>query len=294
MTTKNPSEAAVRAAIERPLRMRAALAGLPAASEAMRDELGRWMEMVTPTEAGAPTADVKYGASTDAAMVTTTWRISAGASRIRPGLEGYFADFGADDKEAARLEATLEMLGPQRAGIWIEMGDGALDTGWFVDEPLDVTKVFAVAGGGSLGGKTLAWAQRHGVKRTTYLARSLGAKKPYHDIFLEAPGVDAAIELVRSFDLPAPNALVEDGLRRAATSKAGVSVRLTETGLTRVGILGRRPSTDAVLSLLATRDQRDPRLLAAFEGALGVSGAAWAEHEIYAGRTNLELHYTLE
>jgi len=285
MTTKN---------LEHSLRMRAALAVLPSASEAMREELGRWMEMVTPTEAGAPAADVKYGASTDAAMITTTWRISAGTKRIRTRAEGYFADFGADESEAERLEATFEMLEPKRAGIWIEMGDDALDTGWFIDEPLDVTKVFAVAGGGSLGEKTLAWAQRHSVTRTTYVARSLGAKKPYHDIFLEAPGVDAAIELVRSFDLPPPNALVEEGLRRASGSTAGLSVRLTEGGLTRVGILGRRPSTDAVLSLLATRDQRDPKLLAAFEGALGVSGAAWAEHEIYAGRTNLELHYTLD
>lgn len=293
MATKNPGESTVRAAIERPLRMRAALAVLPAASEAMRDELGRWMEMVTPTEAGAPTADVRYGASTDAAMVTTTWRISAGAQRIRPGLERYFADFGADQAEAARLDATLEMLAPQRAGIWIEMGDDALDTGWFFDEPFDVTKVFAIAGGGSLGDKTRAWAQRHHVTRTAYLARSLGAKKPYHDIFLPAPSVDAALELVRSFDLPAPNALVEDGLRRAAAEAAGLSVRLTETGLTRVGVLARRPPTTAVLSLLGTRDQRDPKLLAAFEGALGVPGAAWAEHEIYAARTNLELHYTL-
>jgi hypothetical protein len=285
MTTKN---------LARSLRMQTALAVLPSASDTMRDELGRWMEMVTPTEGGAPAADVKYGASTDAAMTTTTWRISAGAQRIRPGLEAYFADFGADAQEAARLEATLEMLSPQRAGIWIEMGDDALDTGWFLDEPLDVTKVFATAGGGALGQKALAWTQRHGVKRTTYLARSLGAKKPYHDIFLEAPSVDAAIELVRSFDLPPPNALVEQGLRRAATSKAGISVRLTEGGLTRVGILGRTPSTDAVLSLLATRDQREPKLLAAFEGALGVRGASWAEHEIYAARTNLELHYTLD
>jgi hypothetical protein len=71
-------------------------------------------------------------------------------------------------------------------------------------------------------------------------------------------------------------------------------VRLTERGLTRVGVLARRPPTAAVLSLVSTRDERDPRLLAAFEGSLGVSGAAWAEHEIYAARTNLELHYTLE
>ena len=280
--------------LECPFRMRAALAALPAASQPMRDELGRWMEIVTPTEGDAPATDVSYGASTDAAMVTTTWRISAGAERIRPGLERYFADFGADDMEPARLDATLEMLGAQRTGIWIEMGDDAIDTGWFLDEPLDVTKVFAVAGGGSLGQQALAWAQRHGVTRTAYVARSLGAKKPYHDIFLEAPGVDAAIELVCSFDLPAPNVLVEDGLRRAAAATAGLSVRLTEQGLTRVGVLGRRPPTDAVLSLLATRDQRDPKLLAAFEGALGVAGAAWVEHELYAGRTNLELHYTLE
>jgi hypothetical protein len=252
------------------------------------------MEMVTPTDGDAPASDVKYGASTDAAMITTTWRISAGALRIRQGLEGYFANFGADEKEAARLEATLEMLAPKRLGIWIEMGDDALDTGWFMDEPLDVTKVFAVAGGGALGGKALAWTQRHGVKRTTYLARSLGAKKPYHDIFLDAPGLDTALELVRSFDLPAPDGLVEEALRRVTGSAAGVSVRLTEGALTRVGILGRRPSTDAVLSLLATRDKRDPRLLAAFEGTLGVNGAASAEYEIYAGRTNVELHYTLD
>jgi len=285
MTTKN---------LERPLRMKAALAALPSASGAMRDELDRWMEIVTPTDGDAPAADVKYGASTDAAMITTTWRISAGAQRIRQGVEGYFADFGADEKEAARLEATVEMLAPKRLGIWIEMGDNALDTGWFMDEPLDVNKVFAVAGGGELGQKTLAWTQRHGVKRVTYLARSLGAKRPYHDIFLDAPGVDAAIELVRSFDLPPPNALVEEALRRVTGSAAGLSVRLTEGDVTRVGVLGRRPSTDAVLSLLATRDQRDPRLLAAFEGTLGANGAAWAEYEIYAGRTNVELHYTLD
>jgi hypothetical protein len=294
MTTKNPGEATVRAAIERPVRMQTALAALPAASQAMRDELGRWMEMVMPTEGGAPTADVKYGASTDAAMVTTTWRISAGAKRIRRGLDSYFADFGVDDGEPARLDATLEMLGAQRTGIWIEMGDGALDTGWFFDEPFDVTKVFAVAGGGgSLGEKARAWATRHRVTRTEYVARSLGAKKPYHDIFLAVPTVDAALELVKSFDLPAPNALVEDGLRRGATETAGVSVRVTENGVTRVGVLARRPPTTAVLSLLGTRDQRDPKLLAVFEGALGVSGAAWAEYEIYSNRTNLELHYTL-
>src|SRR5690348_10794803 len=108
MTTTN-------AAIERPVRMQTALAALPAASEAMRAELGRWMEMVMPLEGGAPAADVKYGASTDAAMVTTTWRISAGAKRIRRGLDSYFADFGVDDGEAARLDATLEMLGQKRA-----------------------------------------------------------------------------------------------------------------------------------------------------------------------------------
>jgi len=286
MSKENPGESTVR--------IQAALAALPAASEAMRDELARWMEMVTPTAAGAPTADVKCGASTDAAMITTTWRISAEAQRIRPRLDTYFADFGADEGEAARLDATLEMLGPTRAGIWIEMGDDALDTGWFLDEPFDVTKVFAVAGGGALGQKALGWAQRHGVARTVYLARSLGAKKPYHDLFLEAPGIDAALELLGALDLPPPNARVEDGLRSAATSSAGVSVRLTEQGLTRVGLLGRRPSTNAVLSLLATRDQRDPKLLAAFEGVLGVTGAAWIEYEVYAARTNLELHYTLE
>ena len=290
MTTKNPV-----AAIERPVRMQTALAALPATSEAMRAELGRWMEMVMPTEGGAPAPDLSYGASTDAAMVTTTWRISAGTQRIRRGLDSYFADFGVDDAEAARLDATLEMLGPKRAGIWIEMGDDALDTGWFFDEPCDVTKVFAVAGGGgSLGEKARAWAQRHRVTRTAYVARSLGAKNPYHDVFLPVTTVDAALELVSAFELPAPNALVEDGLRRGATETAGASVRVTETGVTRVGVLARRPPTTAVLSLLGTRDQRNPKLLAVFEGALGVSGAAWAEYEIYSNRTNLELHYTLE
>jgi hypothetical protein len=295
MTTKNPDEATVRAAIERPMRMQTALAALPAASEAMRDELGRWMQMVTPTAGGAPTSDVKYGASTDAAMVTTTWRISAGVERIRPGLDKYFADFGADDGAAAFLDASLEMFQAQRAGIWIEMGNDAIDTGWYFDEPFDVTKVFAVAGGGgSLGEKARAWAEQNRVTRTAYVARSLGAKTPYHDIFMPVPTVDAALQLVSSFELAAPNPLVEDGLRRGAVETAGVSVRVTEKLVTRVGLLARRPSTDAVLSLIRTRDDKDARLLATFEGALGVNGATWAEYEIYSNRTNLELHYTLE
>src|SRR6185437_12225434 len=134
MTNKKSDETAP-STLACPLRMAAAIGGLPAASEAMRDEVPRWLEMVTPTEAGSPTADVKYGASVDAAMATTTWRLSAGVERMRPGLEAYFVDFGADPGEAARLDASLEMLAPQRAGIWIELGNDALDTGWFLDEP---------------------------------------------------------------------------------------------------------------------------------------------------------------
>jgi hypothetical protein len=276
--------------------MQTALAALPAASEAMRDELARWMEMVTPTQGDA---DVRYGASTDAAMVTTTWRISAGVERIRPGLEAYFADFGAEASEAAFLDAALEMLGPQRAGIWIEMGNDQIDTGWFVDEPFPVTRVFAVAHGGGVlsedGERVLAWAERHGVARTEYVTRSLGAKKPFHDIFLAAPNIDAALELLTVYDLPPPNVLVDDALRRGSAEGAGVSVRVTDSAVTRVGVLARRPSPDAVLSLIKTRDEKDATLLAAFEGALRVNGAAWAEYEVRAGNsTDVELHFTLD
>jgi hypothetical protein len=278
--------------------MQTALAALPSASEAMRDELARWMEMVTPTVDGVPAADLRFGASTDAAMVTTTWRISAGVDRIRPGLEAYFGDFGAQPGEAAFLDATLEMLAAQRAGIWIEMGNDTIDTGWFFDEPFPVTRVFAIAhsGGGlsELGERALAWTERHGVTRTEYVTRSLAAKTPYHDIFLEAPSIKAALELLTVYDLPEPNVLVDDALRRGSADGVGVSVRVTATGVTRVGVLARRPSTDAVLSLIRTRDEKDAQLLAVFEGALGVDGAAWAEYEVYAGnRTNVELHFTL-
>lgn len=295
MTTKKLDEATVKAAIERPARMQAALAALPGASKAMRNELGRWMEMVVPTEGGAPTADVKYGASIDAAMVTTTWRISAGLSRMRPSLDKYFADYGIDDGEAARLDAALEMLAPQRAGIWIEMGNNEIDTGWFLDEPCPVTKVFAVAeGGGELGERARTWAERHRVTHTEYTSRSIGQDIHYQDVFLSAPTIDAALELLTIYELPEPNALVDDALRRGSSGGAGVSMRVTETGVTRVGVLARRPSTDAVLSLIRTRDERDAKLLAVFEGMLAVNGAAWAEYEVRAGnRTNVELHFTL-
>jgi hypothetical protein len=265
----------------------------------MRDELARWMEMVTPTEDGAPTADVRYGASTDVAMVKTRWRISAGVERMRPGLEVYFGDFGAEPGEAAFLDATLEMLGAQRAGIWIAMANDAIDTGWFFDEPFPITRVFAIAhsGGGlsETGEKALAWAERHGVTRTEYVTRSLAGKTPCHDIFLEAPSIKAAFELLTVYELPEPNVLVDDALRRGSVDGVGVSLLVTATGVTRVGVLARRPSADAVLSLIRTRDEKDAALLAAFEGALGVNSAAWAEYEVYAShRTNVELHFALE
>jgi hypothetical protein len=295
MTTKKLDEATVKVAIEGPVRMRAALAALPAASEAMRDELARWMEMVTPTEGGAPTADVQYGASTDAAMIKTNWRISADAQRIRPGLDAYFADFGAKDDEAAFLDAALEMVGPQRAGIWIEMANDAMDTGWFFAEPFDVTRAFVLAGGGGeLGEKTRAWAERHGATRTAYFSRSLGSKKPQHNIFIPVPTFDAAMELWSSLDLPEINGLVDDAMRRGSTHGAGVSVTVNDTGLSRIGVLARRPATDPVLSLIRTRDERDAKLLAIFEGMLAVNGAEWAEYAVYASHeTDVELHFTL-
>jgi hypothetical protein len=175
------------------------------------------------------------------------------------------------------------------------MGNDAIDTGWFFDEPCDLSKAFAVAGGGGeLGERVRAWAQRNRVTRTEYVTRSLAAKTPYHDIFVPAPSIDTAVELLTAYDLPKPNVLADDALRRGAAKGAGASIRMTAKGVTRVGVLARRPSTDSVLSLIRTQDERDAKLLAAFEGALGVTGAEWAQYEVHAGnRTDVELHYAL-
>jgi hypothetical protein len=270
-------------------RMEAALSLLPSASSQMRDALAAWVKHMDP----ASKRDCSSFASIDAELVTTGWFLAAEIADIRTKIEAYFADFGAEQKEASLYEATVLSFKPTHAGIWAELGDDAIDTGWCFDMRLPFIRALAMADGGVVGPKLAKWAERHHIDAAFYIARSVGAQNPYYEIRVEVPSVAVMEDAFKSINVPFPNnAIVTNIFYDLARSGLAMSFWITAKGVTRIGMFGRRPPQDKILLLLKTRDVFDIDLLHKFEEKLQVtSGPEWVEHQTMAGRTKLLFHY---
>jgi hypothetical protein len=268
------------------MRLNASLAAVTGLGEETDQVFADWLESVTPA-AGA----VRFGASTAADGARIAWRVEGDGEAMVPNLGGWLQDFGLSEPEGKRFEKATQALQPKRIGGVLEYMDG-LDAGWYLPVNANAYDALLLEKRNPDVDKLAAWCEKHGADRCSRYLRFVA--RTQSEIWIPVPGAGekAIMAALGAGELESRvPAAARAALIAAAGSGIDVVAGIRDIGVTSVGIHVRRPSTAQMLALARTVAKRDERRLAAFEGALGVNGAAGAEYRVYSNRTELLLHY---
>jgi hypothetical protein len=269
---------ALRRTLEPPMRLKMALGFMPPLPAARVAALDAWL-----AEAAAQRDAPGYQVAVPADLSSVMWRR---ASAARGSLSSI-----ANDAELARLDAVIERMHPARVGHYIDASADALDRGWTIPDDVPLARALAVATENAITARLEQFALAHGIDTCSRLARSLGAGNPFTELVIRLPDLAQALTAFAALGVPAPGAAVVDALRIAARPGASLSIWLTDTGVSKLGVIISSPTTVDVLRVCAAAGLADMERLAAVEGALGVDGAARLECATTGSGTRIMIEY---
>ena len=266
----------------------------------------QWMgEMLSPVTFFWETA-VEFGVSLSADLRRLTWRVTDTSEDFIPRLADYFEKAGVSEREMDRIARMGEAIQPTRLGAWFEVLDAAFNAGWVFPVDLPFTQALACTEFSQARDQLAAWAEQHQVTTCTRLGRAVGAGNPYTELQLRLPGEDieqqmevgsSAFSALQVPQLPAAAwVALRDLGRPSLTTQSGLSlsVWLSATGVVKTGLLVTCPSTRFVIQLCRAASLKPDETLAAFEGALDVTGPAYVEGQQMSHGFGVECHYTLK
>lgn len=247
-----------------------------------------WSESIPTSEDLAGGMAIEFHVFTSATMQKLTWRTAGPQNIFIQRMVDFFWNVGAPESEIDRLNDVGALINPIKIGSWIDMsGKGGMDGGWYfpVDIPLSLALEAADSGDPSI--KVKEWAVKHDLDKVYSVGRDMGAAPPRQTEFrirLDGPfstQLEQALDAFETFGFPPLQDNALEILKKsgpASSTPLSLSIVTSSEGFVRLGILQPNPTTDTVLSLcdICSANKDD---LAAFEGALGSEGPAFAEYQ---------------
>jgi hypothetical protein len=245
-----------------------------------------WSESIPSADDLGAGMSIDFHVFTSASMQKLTWRTAGPQNIFIQRMVDFFWNVGAPESEIDRLNDVGALINPVKIGSWIDMsGKGGMDGGWYFPVEIPLSLAMEAADPGEPTNKVKEWAQKHSIDKCFSIGRDMGAAPPRQtEMRLRLPGGDVQAQLKVAFDafeMFGFPALPDDALqtlKESATGQLLLSIITSSEGFVRLGVLVPNPSTETVVKLcdIAGGNKDD---LAAFEGALGSDGPAFAEYQ---------------
>jgi len=229
---------------------------------------------------------IEFHVFTSASMQKLTWRTAGPQNIFIQRMVDFFWNVGAPESEIDRLNDVGALINPVKIGSWIDMsGKGGMDGGWYFPVEIPLSLALEAADAGEPSVKVKDWGTRHNIDKVYSVGRDMGAAPPRQtEIRVKLPGATfqdqlrQALDAFESFGFPNMPEDALDVLKNSSVTPLCLSIVTSSEGFVRLGVLQPNPTTDNVLTLCdisgANKDD-----LAAFEGALGSDGPAYAEYQ---------------
>lgn len=276
--------------IARSIRVRMALAMVPAA-EVHRSDLYYWV-----ANAGAALAD-EHGDGGALAVTVSSDLGSMCLTLTVPRASGAWVGNeldGAPRDERERFQAFCAALATPTIGHWIDVAGDEFDRGWLLTGRLALAAVTPLLAINPKRDAIVAACEALGLDEVVRVSRSFGAGNPFTELRIALPADrKAALAATRDVFIAAKIALpLGFSTLFADTRPTQLAVRLTERGVSRLGVLGIPDDTRAVVAFCMASRARDPLAIAEVEGVLGADGPDLVEYFTRAGGIGVDLHYT--
>jgi hypothetical protein len=245
-----------------------------------------WSESIPTSDDVTNGMAIEFHVFTSASMQKLTWRTAGPQNIFIQRMVDFFWNVGAPESEIDRLNDVGALINPVKIGSWIDMsGKGGMDGGWYFPVEIPLSLALEAADPGEPSVKVKEWGTRHNIDKVYSVGRDMGAAPPRQtEIRVKLPGATfqdqlrQVLDAFESFGFPnLPDDALEV-LKNSTVTPLCLSIVTSSEGFVRLGILQPNPTTDNVLTLCdisgANKDD-----LAAFEGALGSDGPAYAEYQ---------------
>lgn len=184
------------AALAGRLALQMSVSGLPIVEEWMDMPLTRWLDSVPlpPEMPGGEGPALIVSLGVDAKLLR--WSAGGAPGGIVPKLVDYLRRSGAQPGDFRTVDEIGQTLEPAVVGSWIEARPGALATGWFVTDRMDLARLRQLLGEES-------WMAELGGGPCLYAGRSIGSagSAASTDLVVVLPGDGAADKLAAAAEV---------------------------------------------------------------------------------------------
>jgi hypothetical protein len=221
------------------LALQMSLSSLPIVEEWMDMPLTRWLDSVPlpPEMPGGHGPPLVVSLGADARLVR--WSAAGAPAGVVPKLVDYMRRVGALPSDYRQVDEIGQALEPIAVGSWVEARPGAVTTGWFVADRMDLARLREVLGEG-------AWMDGLGGGICMRAGRSVGAE-PTTDVVIELAGTERAEQLAAAADVFARCgfALDEAPAARLAGQQIAIGVRARSGQILSARLMVVRPGPSA-------------------------------------------------
>jgi hypothetical protein len=279
------------------VRMQSARLGIPASKPPRDQQLDYWLDSLPLIPTMSEDSGIDYEVSLTGDRTRLTWRASGKPKDFIPVMSDYWQEVGASSVEMERLKEIGSNLLPPILGSWIEVTELGLDTGWYFPLEIPLDEALEIAPSSNKNDLVSDWAEEFNLDICDRLSSTLAEGYPYTE--LQVPllrnnieqQIEIALELFTLLKIPHLPDLALGALLNLPSDELSITLRLTPTGVSKLGILANVPNNMLVIDLCRIANIQDIESIAAFQGLLDVEQPTQIECQQRAEGFTIEMHY---
>ncbi len=279
------------------LRMKMALQHLSLGKQKNAKLLINWLDKQPEITDEDDSAELMVALSSD--LKSLTWYAAAAPSDCMEITGDFLSNLGASQAEMELLTQAGKQIQPEALGTWFQLNSDGLDGGWYFPEETTTYHVLNSVAPSADKEIFLEWAETHKVIECEQIRRSVAEPQPMTELFFLLPEVSLKeqIAIARSafeiFEIGWFGQELETTLQDLGVSEIGMVAKLTQQGISQLGIVIIEPSTELVLTLCYLSKDFKERKLAMFEGSLGVERVDFLSITQNSYGLEVELYYLI-
>jgi hypothetical protein len=282
------------------IRMQAARLGVPASKPPRDQQLDDWLDSLPLLATMSKDSGIEYEVSVTGKGDRLTWRASGLPQDFMPVMNDYWHEVGASSLELEKLQKIGKKLLPDILGSWIEATESGIDTGWYFPFEIPIEQALDIASPSEANDIVSEWADEFDLDICDRLGATLADGYPYTAIQIPVLRDDIeeqiyiALELFSALKLPAPPESAIGAILTQAEGELSISIWLTSSGISKLGILVSDPSNRLLIDLCHVADIQDLEFIAGFQGLLSVENPTLIECQQRSNGFGIEIHYLLQ